>query len=83
MPDLDFDLSTLANVATMKPFQSCPCGAQRKEIIGVTKTDVVYRCPTCNSSWLRSERCQACAAPATKVINGFGACESCARDYQD
>jgi hypothetical protein len=83
MPDLDFDINTLVDTCTtdtytVKPFQCCPCGSQRKDIIGVTKTDVVYQCLSCGSSWLRSERCQQCAAPATRVINGFGACELCA-----
>jgi hypothetical protein len=85
MPDLDFDINTLVDTCTTdtyKPFKCCPCGSQRKEIVGVTKTDVVYRCLSCNSTWLRSERCQACAAPATQGINSFGACESCATDDQ-
>jgi hypothetical protein len=84
--DLNFEVSTLADVCSHpapKPFKSCPCGAIRKEIIGVTRTDVFYLCPSCNSSWLRSERCQACGAPAAKVINGFGACQVCASEYRD
>jgi hypothetical protein len=86
MGDRDFDINELSNVTslpTAPPFKTCPCGSQRKEIIGVTKMDVVYQCLSCGSSWLRSERCQICAAPATEVINGFGACATCARDYQD
>jgi hypothetical protein len=83
VPDIEFDINDLKDVVlALKPFRSCPCEAQRKEIVGVTKTDVVYRCPSCGSSWLSSERCQQCAAPATTVINTFGICERCARDYE-
>jgi hypothetical protein len=83
MPDLDFDIATLANVTTanaipVTSFKTCPCGSQRKDIIGVTKTDVVYQCLSCGSSWLRSERCQCCGFPSAKVINTFGICEPCA-----
>jgi transposase-like protein len=77
---IDVPLEELAEEVTYlapKPFKCCPCGSERKSIIGVTKTDVVYKCPRCGSSWLRSERCQMCGEKATQVIRGFGICDQC------